>query len=129
MRGSTCRKHAPLARSVGSAILMPEYFRRSPRPPATNTNAAYLLASTPAGNKQHTGVKETPQYWTSSQHGVIKEGVSKAASCKVGAISHRLLLWQRVQAQACCRIPSVLCGVPEAGRDQHQSLPLCLALR
>lgn len=38
-RGGTWRKQAPLARSVGRATLMPEYPKRSPRPPATSTNA------------------------------------------------------------------------------------------
>lgn len=44
----TCRKHTSLAESAGKASLIPEKPRRSPRPPATSTKAAWAAVLTPA---------------------------------------------------------------------------------
>jgi hypothetical protein len=52
----TCRKQAPRAVSDGSASLMPEYPSRSPRPPATSTNAASPAACTPGRKRRPFGL-------------------------------------------------------------------------
>ena len=54
----TCKKDALRAESTGNLTFMPEYPSRSPKPPATSTNAACCAAFAPALQVLSVAVKQ-----------------------------------------------------------------------